>query len=272
MLAGAAPLAAQQLVPRTPRTVFPPQHSPKVMEPVNVHEIQAIAAKNVSHAVYEYASGGSEDDATLLGNLEAFRRTGAATPRHGGRQQDRHVARSARAEAGLSDHDGAREQEPRRPARRQSGGDRRARRQGDLRHRRQRARVHRRSDQGRPGAVLDGEHARAQRPNRDARLGAAQRRSRRDVAERDCRSSVHAESRHQHPQRVPGLRSRRAAALDAHRDLGIPRLDAQRLEAPDHRQGHPQRRGCGSRGEVRRERHHRVESRRPRLRRRGADA
>jgi isopentenyl diphosphate isomerase/L-lactate dehydrogenase-like FMN-dependent dehydrogenase len=75
MLAGAAPLAAQELVPRTPRTVFPPQHSPKVMEPVNVHEIQTIAARNVSHAVYEYASGGSEDDATLLGNLEAFRRT-----------------------------------------------------------------------------------------------------------------------------------------------------------------------------------------------------
>src|SRR5262245_30160894 len=75
MIAGAAPLAAQELVPRTPRTTFPPQHGPKVMEPVNVHEIQAIAARNVSHAVYEYASGGSEDDATLLGNLEAFRRT-----------------------------------------------------------------------------------------------------------------------------------------------------------------------------------------------------
>jgi isopentenyl diphosphate isomerase/L-lactate dehydrogenase-like FMN-dependent dehydrogenase len=75
MLAGAAPLAAQELVPRTPRTRFPPQHSAKVMEPVNVHEIQAIAAKNVSAAVYDYASGGSEDDATLLGNLEAFRRT-----------------------------------------------------------------------------------------------------------------------------------------------------------------------------------------------------
>lgn len=75
MLAGAAPLAAQELVPRTPRTMFPPQHSPKVMDPVNVHEIQAIAARNVSRAVYDYASGGSEDDATLLGNLEAYRRT-----------------------------------------------------------------------------------------------------------------------------------------------------------------------------------------------------
>jgi len=75
MLAGAAPLAAQELVPRTPRTTFPPQHSPKVMAPVNVHEIAAIAAKNVSKAVYDYASGGAEDDATLLGNLEAYRRT-----------------------------------------------------------------------------------------------------------------------------------------------------------------------------------------------------
>jgi isopentenyl diphosphate isomerase/L-lactate dehydrogenase-like FMN-dependent dehydrogenase len=75
MLAGAVPLAAQELVPRTPRTAFPPQHGPKVMAPVNVHEIAAVAAKNVSKAVYDYASGGSEDDATLLGNLEAFRRT-----------------------------------------------------------------------------------------------------------------------------------------------------------------------------------------------------
>src|SRR6185503_4542869 len=50
MLAGAAPLAAQELVPRTPRTVFTPQHSPKVLEPLNVHEIMAIAAKNTSKA------------------------------------------------------------------------------------------------------------------------------------------------------------------------------------------------------------------------------
>jgi isopentenyl diphosphate isomerase/L-lactate dehydrogenase-like FMN-dependent dehydrogenase len=75
LLAGAVPLAAQELVPRTPRTTFPPQHSPKVMAPVNVHEIAAIAAKNVSKSVYDYASGGAEDDATLLGNLEAYRRT-----------------------------------------------------------------------------------------------------------------------------------------------------------------------------------------------------
>src|SRR5262249_56288485 len=53
MLAGAYPLAAQELVPRTPRTAFPPQHSAKVMAPVNVHEIMAIAAKNVSKAVMD---------------------------------------------------------------------------------------------------------------------------------------------------------------------------------------------------------------------------
>lgn len=75
MLAGAAPLAAQQLVPRTDRTTFPPQHSPKVMAPVNVHEIAEVARRNVSTAIYDYASGGAEDDATLQANLEAFRRT-----------------------------------------------------------------------------------------------------------------------------------------------------------------------------------------------------
>ena len=37
MLAGAGPLAAQELVPRTPRTAFPPQYSAKVMEPVADH-------------------------------------------------------------------------------------------------------------------------------------------------------------------------------------------------------------------------------------------
>jgi 4-hydroxymandelate oxidase len=74
-VAGVAPLAAQEVVGRTDRTTFPPQHSPKVMTPVNVHEIAAIARKNVSLAVYDYASGGAEDDYTLQGNLEAFRRT-----------------------------------------------------------------------------------------------------------------------------------------------------------------------------------------------------
>ena len=51
LLAGSPSLAAQELVPRTPRTTFPPQYNAKVMEPVNVHEIMAIAAKNVSKAV-----------------------------------------------------------------------------------------------------------------------------------------------------------------------------------------------------------------------------
>ena len=75
LLAGSSSLLAQELVPRTPRTTFPPQYNPKVMEPVNVHEFMAIAAKNVSKAVFDYASGGAEDDMTLQGNLEAYRRT-----------------------------------------------------------------------------------------------------------------------------------------------------------------------------------------------------
>jgi 4-hydroxymandelate oxidase len=75
MLAGGAPLLAQQVVGRTDRTTFPPQHSAKVMEPVNVHEIQAVAEKNLNLAVYDYITGGAEDEHTLQGNLEAFRRT-----------------------------------------------------------------------------------------------------------------------------------------------------------------------------------------------------
>jgi 4-hydroxymandelate oxidase len=75
MLAGAVPLAAQELVPRTPRTVFPPLHSPKVMAPVNVHEIAAVAQKNVSLGVWDYVTGGAEDEYTLQGNLDAYRRT-----------------------------------------------------------------------------------------------------------------------------------------------------------------------------------------------------
>ena len=93
-----------------------------------------------------------------------------------------------------------------------------------------------------------GQHAR----RGERRLGAAQQGSRRDLAERHRRSPVHAESRQQHPQRLSRLRSRRAAAVDAQRDVGVPRMDAQRLEAADHRQGDPERRGRRGGGEVRR--------------------
>lgn len=75
MFAGSAHLLAQQPVGRTPRTRFPPQHSAKVMEPVNIHEIEVVAGRNIPWATYEYINCGSEDEYTLLGNLEAYRRT-----------------------------------------------------------------------------------------------------------------------------------------------------------------------------------------------------
>jgi isopentenyl diphosphate isomerase/L-lactate dehydrogenase-like FMN-dependent dehydrogenase len=75
MLAGGTPLLAQQTVGRTDRTTFPPQHSARVMAPVNVHEVQAIAEKNLNLATYDYVTGGAEDEYTLQGNLEAYRRT-----------------------------------------------------------------------------------------------------------------------------------------------------------------------------------------------------
>ena len=68
MFAGAAPLLAQRQV------TFPPQHSPKVMRPVNVHEIRAVAERNVSPPVYNYIAGGAEDEYTLRANVEAYRR------------------------------------------------------------------------------------------------------------------------------------------------------------------------------------------------------
>ncbi len=66
--AGATPLLAQQQV------TFPPQHSPRVMRPVNVHEIRTVAEHNVSPTVYNYIAGGAEDEHTLRANVEAYRR------------------------------------------------------------------------------------------------------------------------------------------------------------------------------------------------------
>ena len=69
MFAGSVPLMGQQQV------TFPPQHSPKVMRPVNVHEIQDVAERNLTLPVYDYVTGGAEDEYTLLGNVEAYKRT-----------------------------------------------------------------------------------------------------------------------------------------------------------------------------------------------------
>jgi isopentenyl diphosphate isomerase/L-lactate dehydrogenase-like FMN-dependent dehydrogenase len=75
LAAGGARVFAQQPVGRTPRTQFPPQHSAKVMEPVNVHEIAEVAGRNLPWSTFEYINGGAEDEYTLVGNLEAYTRT-----------------------------------------------------------------------------------------------------------------------------------------------------------------------------------------------------
>src|SRR5919109_965080 len=54
LAAGGAHLFGQQPVGRTPRTQFPPQHSAKVMEPVNVHEIAEVAGRNIPWGTFEY--------------------------------------------------------------------------------------------------------------------------------------------------------------------------------------------------------------------------
>ena len=72
---GGAHVFAQQPVGRTPCTQFPTQHSAKVMEPVNIHEIAEVAGRNIPWGTFEYINGGAEDEYTLLGNLEAYTRT-----------------------------------------------------------------------------------------------------------------------------------------------------------------------------------------------------
>ncbi len=67
MFAGAVPLMGQRQV------TFPPQHSPKVMRPVNVHEIQAVSERNLTMPVYNYIAGGTEDEYTLRANVEAYK-------------------------------------------------------------------------------------------------------------------------------------------------------------------------------------------------------
>jgi isopentenyl diphosphate isomerase/L-lactate dehydrogenase-like FMN-dependent dehydrogenase len=54
---------------------YPPQHTWKVMEPVNIHEIQGVAETNLDLGAYDYITGGAEDEHTLLDNLEAFQRS-----------------------------------------------------------------------------------------------------------------------------------------------------------------------------------------------------
>ena len=70
MFAGSAPLAFAQQRP----TTFPPQHSPRVMGPVNVREFQEAAQRTVTLPVYDYIAGGSEDEYTLRANVEAYKK------------------------------------------------------------------------------------------------------------------------------------------------------------------------------------------------------
>ncbi len=54
---------------------YPPQHSTKVMEPVNIHEIQAVSARTLDNATYDYITGGAEDEYTLVDNIKAYELT-----------------------------------------------------------------------------------------------------------------------------------------------------------------------------------------------------
>ena len=80
-IAAGAPMIAEAIGPspivldESDGRKYPAQHSWKVMEPVNVHEIQQVAAKTLDLATYDYITGGAEDEYTLRDNLEAYQRT-----------------------------------------------------------------------------------------------------------------------------------------------------------------------------------------------------
>jgi isopentenyl diphosphate isomerase/L-lactate dehydrogenase-like FMN-dependent dehydrogenase len=79
--AAAAPALAGELGPspivldQSDGRKYPPQHTWKIMEPVNVHEIQRAAENTLALATYDYITGGAEDEYTLRDNLEAYQRT-----------------------------------------------------------------------------------------------------------------------------------------------------------------------------------------------------
>ncbi|MET0239745.1 MAG: alpha-hydroxy acid oxidase [Sphingobium sp.] len=54
---------------------YPTQHSAKVMEPVNIHEIEEVSRKTIDFAHFEYVSGGAEDEYTLRDNVLAYEKT-----------------------------------------------------------------------------------------------------------------------------------------------------------------------------------------------------
>jgi isopentenyl diphosphate isomerase/L-lactate dehydrogenase-like FMN-dependent dehydrogenase len=82
-LAAGAPLAAVAATPGPAQEMldddngrrYLPQHSEKVMEPVNVHEIEAAAKRTLDHAHFVYISTGAEDDYTLRDNVKAYELT-----------------------------------------------------------------------------------------------------------------------------------------------------------------------------------------------------
>lgn len=82
-LAASAPLAAAAATPGPKQNMlndlngrrFLPQHSEKVMRPVNIHEIEAVAQRTLDLPHFDYATGGAEDEYTLRDNVKAYELT-----------------------------------------------------------------------------------------------------------------------------------------------------------------------------------------------------
>ena len=226
MFAGGAHVLAQQPVGRTPRTRFPPQHSAKVMEPVNIHEIQEVAGRNIPWGTFEYINGGAEDEYTLIGNLDAYKRTWLRRRVMVDVSKVDTSLDTAGTETRISDHAGSDHEEPHRARWRQARRDRCARSECDLR--RHGGALDERAEQDRPGANLVVLAARPADAGARTGLGQTQHRSRIDVAGCCRRSHRDAKPRSEHQERVSRIRSRRVDAGRAECDLGLHQLGARR--------------------------------------------
>ena len=60
--------------PRRPHVIAPPEYSPEIMAPINLHEFEDVAKRTLAQPAYDYIAAGAADELTLRANREAFDR------------------------------------------------------------------------------------------------------------------------------------------------------------------------------------------------------
>jgi isopentenyl diphosphate isomerase/L-lactate dehydrogenase-like FMN-dependent dehydrogenase len=57
-----------------PDTIAPPEYSPDIMAPINLHEFEEVAKKKLNQLAYDYVAGGAAEELTMRANREAYDR------------------------------------------------------------------------------------------------------------------------------------------------------------------------------------------------------